>query len=247
MRYAKPNTPGSKVQYRTRYDNFIGGEWVVRPKQGQYFENISPVTGKPFCEVARSTAEDIEVALDAAHGAKDAWGKTSVAERSAALLNKIADRMEQNLEMLAVPRPGTTASRCARRWPPTCRWRSTTSATSPAACAPGRAHGRARRQHRRLPLPRAARRRRADHPVELPAADGGVEARAGAGRRQLRGAQAGRADAGDDLLFAELIGDLLPRACSTSSTASASRPASRSRQSPASPRSRSPARPRPAG
>ena len=100
MRYAKPNTPGSKVQYRTCYDNFIGGEYV-RPKQERYFENISPVTGKPFCEVARSSAEDVELALDAAHGAKDAWGKTSVAERSAALL-KLADLMEANLEMLAV-------------------------------------------------------------------------------------------------------------------------------------------------
>src|SRR5690606_30286312 len=98
--YAKPNTPGSKVQYRTRYDNFIGGDYV-RPKLERYFENISPVNGKPFCEVARSSAEDIELALDAAHGAKAAWGKTSVAERSAALL-KIADAMEANLEMLAV-------------------------------------------------------------------------------------------------------------------------------------------------
>jgi acyl-CoA reductase-like NAD-dependent aldehyde dehydrogenase len=100
MRYAKPNTPGSKVQYRTRYDNFIGGDYV-RPKLERYFENISPVNGKPFCEVARSSAEDVELALDAAHGAKAAWGKTSVADRSAALL-KIADAMEANLEMLAV-------------------------------------------------------------------------------------------------------------------------------------------------
>ena len=100
MRYARPNTPGSKVTYKSRYDNFIGGEYV-RPKLERYFENISPVTGKPFCEVARSSAEDIEVALDAAHGAKAAWGKTSVTERSAALL-KLADLMEANLETLAV-------------------------------------------------------------------------------------------------------------------------------------------------
>jgi aldehyde dehydrogenase len=100
MRYQNPNTDGSKVKYASRYDNFIGGE-MVAPKKGQYFENISPVTGKPFVEIARSTAEDVELALDAAHGAKAAWGKTPAAERSTILL-KIADRMEENLEMLAV-------------------------------------------------------------------------------------------------------------------------------------------------
>ncbi len=100
MRYDSPNTPGSKVQYRTRYDNFIGGEYV-KPVKGQYFENITPVTGRPFTEVARSTAEDIELALNAAHGAKTRWAKTSVADRAKAL-NQIADLMEQNLEMLAV-------------------------------------------------------------------------------------------------------------------------------------------------
>ena len=98
--YAAPGESGSVVSYQPRYDNFIGGEWVA-PVKGQYFENITPVTGKPFCEVARGTAEDIELALDAAHEAAPAWGKTSVAER-AAILNKIADRIEENLEMLAV-------------------------------------------------------------------------------------------------------------------------------------------------
>ncbi len=100
MRYERPNQPGSKVKYQSRYQNFIGGEWVA-PVKGAYFENISPVTGKPFCEIPRSTAEDIDKALDAAHGAREAWGKTSVAERSN-MLNRIADVMEQNLEMLAV-------------------------------------------------------------------------------------------------------------------------------------------------
>ncbi|MCX4242091.1 acetaldehyde dehydrogenase ExaC [Paraliomyxa miuraensis] len=100
MTYAKPNTEGSPAKFRARYDNYIGGEWVA-PKGGEYFENPSPVTGKTFCEVARSKAEDIELALDAAHRAKAAWGSTSVADR-AAVLNRIADRMEQNLEMLAV-------------------------------------------------------------------------------------------------------------------------------------------------
>ena len=96
----EPDTEGSVVSYRSRYENWIGGEWVP-PVKGQYFENPSPVTGKTFCEVARGTAEDIELALDAAHAAAPAWGKTSVAER-ANVLNKIADRIEENLEMLAV-------------------------------------------------------------------------------------------------------------------------------------------------
>ena len=87
------------VEFRARYDNFIGGEFRP-PASGRYFENPSPVTGQVFCEVARSTAEDVEAALDAAHKAKDAWGRTSPTERSNILL-KIADRIEQNLEMLA--------------------------------------------------------------------------------------------------------------------------------------------------
>ena len=100
MIYAAPGQPGSKVTFKKRYENYIGGKWVP-PVKGQYFENVSPVTGKPFCEIARSDASDIELALDAAHAAKVAWGKTSYAARSV-ILNKIADRMEQNLEMLAL-------------------------------------------------------------------------------------------------------------------------------------------------
>ena len=100
MIYANPNTEGSLVSFKPRYDNFIGGEFVP-PVDGRYFENPSPVNGKTFCEVARSTSKDIELALDAAHKAKGAWGRTSQAER-ANVLNKIADRMEANLEMLAV-------------------------------------------------------------------------------------------------------------------------------------------------
>ena len=100
MIYTPPNTDGSPVKFRARYENYIGGEWV-KPTKGQYFENPSPVTGKTFCEVARSTAEDIERALDAAHAAKDAWGRTSATERSNILL-KIADRIEQNLERIAL-------------------------------------------------------------------------------------------------------------------------------------------------
>jgi aldehyde dehydrogenase len=90
----------SKIRIRPRYDNFIGGQWVV-PVRGQYFTNLTPVTGKPLCEVARSTAEDIDLALDAAHKAKEAWGKTAPAAR-AHILNKIADRMESNLKLLAL-------------------------------------------------------------------------------------------------------------------------------------------------
>lgn len=85
--------------FAARYDNFIGGAWVA-PREGRYFQNVSPITGKAVGEIARSQAEDIEAALDAAHKAKDAWGRTSVAERAAILL-RIADRMEQNLETLA--------------------------------------------------------------------------------------------------------------------------------------------------
>ena len=98
--YSAPGTEGSVVSYDARYDNFIGGEWVA-PVKGRYFENPSPVNGKTFCEIAQSTSEDIDLALDAAHKAAPAWGRTSPAERSV-ILNKIADRIEQNLEMLAV-------------------------------------------------------------------------------------------------------------------------------------------------
>jgi len=98
--YATPGSPDSKVTFKPRYENWIGGEWVA-PVKGQYFEDISPVNGKPFTEVARGTAEDIDLALDAAHKAAPAWGKTSAAER-AAVLNKIADIIDANVELLAV-------------------------------------------------------------------------------------------------------------------------------------------------
>ncbi len=89
----------AKSPFKARYDNFIGGKWVA-PKAGRYFENTSPVTGQVLCEVARSDAADIDLALDAAHAAKAAWGRTSTTER-AIILNKIADRMEDNLALLA--------------------------------------------------------------------------------------------------------------------------------------------------
>ncbi len=99
MDMLEPGKFGTAVAFKKRYGNYIGGEWVA-PAGGQYFENISPVTGKPFCEVPRSTAADIDRALDAAHKAKGAWGRTSPTDR-ANILNKIADRMEANLPMLA--------------------------------------------------------------------------------------------------------------------------------------------------
>ena len=88
-----------QVPFKQRYGNFIGGKWV-EPVNGKYFDNVTPITGHPFCEIPRSDKDDVELALDAAHAAKDAWGKTSVTER-ALILNRIADRMEQNLAVLA--------------------------------------------------------------------------------------------------------------------------------------------------
>ena len=183
-----------KSPFAKRYDNYIGGEWVA-PQSGEYFENITPITGQPFCEIARSDAADIEAALDAAHAAKDAWGQTSPAER-ANILNKIADRMEAE--------PGAAGHRRdlgQRQADPRDHGRRHAAGDRPLPLLrrlhprPGRRHQRDRPRHLRLPLPRAARRGRPDHPVELPDPDGGVEAGAGAGRRQLRRAQAGRADA----------------------------------------------------
>jgi aldehyde dehydrogenase len=100
MRYVDPNQPDSKVQFKAQYENFIGGQWVA-PIKGEYFDNVSPVDGKVFTKIPRSSAEDIELALDAAHKAKAEWNKSSPTVRSNILL-KIADRLEQNLEYLAV-------------------------------------------------------------------------------------------------------------------------------------------------
>ena len=99
MIYAAPGAAGAKITYKKQYDNFIGGKWVA-PVKGQYFDVITPISGKPYTQAARSGAEDIELALDAAHAAADKWGKTSITERSNILL-KIADRIEANLELLA--------------------------------------------------------------------------------------------------------------------------------------------------
>ncbi|MGV1034164.1 MAG: aldehyde dehydrogenase family protein [Microbacteriaceae bacterium] len=98
--YAQPGASGSVVSYKARYDNYINGKYV-KPASGEYFENVSPVNGKPFCEIARGTAPDVDAAVEAAWKAFASWGKTSVTER-AIILNKIADRMEANLEAIAV-------------------------------------------------------------------------------------------------------------------------------------------------
>lgn len=99
MVYSLPGKNDSKIKYKSQYNNYIGGEWVA-PVKGQYFDVITPITGQVYTKAARSTAEDIELALDKAHQAADKWGRTSVQERANILL-KIADRMEQNIEMLA--------------------------------------------------------------------------------------------------------------------------------------------------
>ena len=99
MIYAQPNTSGAPLQFKAKYDNFIGGKFVA-PTKGVYFDVVTPISGKPYTQAARSSAEDIELALDAAHAAADRWGKTSAAERGNILL-KIADRLEANLELLA--------------------------------------------------------------------------------------------------------------------------------------------------
>jgi NAD-dependent aldehyde dehydrogenases len=88
--YAQPGQAGAVMEYRSKYDHWINGEYVA-PSSGEYFENVSPVNGKVFCEVARGNAADIDKALDAAHAAAPAFGKSSPTER-AVMLNKIADR-----------------------------------------------------------------------------------------------------------------------------------------------------------
>ena len=98
--YPNPGTPESNVKFRKRYENYIGGDWVA-PVAGEYFDNVTPVTGEVFCQVARGREADINLAIDAAKKAAPKWGVTSVQERSLVLL-RIADRMEEHLEEIAV-------------------------------------------------------------------------------------------------------------------------------------------------
>ena len=99
MTAVQPGTYGFPVSLRKQYGNYIGGKWVA-PSSGEYFENVTPITGQRLCDIPRSNAADVNMALDAAHAAKAAWGKTSVAERGR-MLERIAQRMEDNLELLA--------------------------------------------------------------------------------------------------------------------------------------------------
>ena len=98
--FSAPGQADSPVELKARYENFIGGHWVA-PVHGEYSENVAPATGETFTEVPRSTPEDVELALDAAHAVQVAWGETSTTERSR-VLNKVADTIEDNLELLAV-------------------------------------------------------------------------------------------------------------------------------------------------
>ena len=100
MNHAEMQFLNTEFPYKKQYGNFIGGKWVA-PVGGEYFDNISPITGEPFTSIPRSREADIELALDAAHKAKTAWGKTSATDR-ANILNKIADRIEANLARIAV-------------------------------------------------------------------------------------------------------------------------------------------------
>ena len=187
----------TRSPFKATYGNYIGGEWVPAA-DGQTFDNTSPINGKVICSVARSQAADVERALDAAHKAKDAWGKTSVAQR-AVMLNRIADRMEENLDLLAL----------AETWDNGKPIRETTNADIPLAIDHFRYFaGAIRAQEGSLS--------EIDHdtvayhfheplgvvgqiiPVELPHPDGRVEAGPCPRRRQLRGAEACRADPGLD-------------------------------------------------
>lgn len=91
---------GVDYQFKEKYDNFIGGKWVP-PVDGQYLDNITPITGEVFCKFARSNEKDINLALDAAHAAKKAWGSMPPAQRSNILL-KVADAIEANIQLLAL-------------------------------------------------------------------------------------------------------------------------------------------------
>ena len=145
-------TISKQVLIRPTYDNFIGGKFVA-PVEGRYFDNLSPITGAKLCQIARSTAADIDLALDAAHKAKDAWGKTPVAERSV-ILNKIADKMAANLDLLALDRDARQRQADPRddlRRPAALR--RSLALLRRRHPRPGRRHFGNRPRHRRLSFP----------------------------------------------------------------------------------------------
>ena len=163
----------SKYSFAKKHDNFINGQWVP-PVKGQYFKNVSPINGQTLSEVARSTAEDIELALDAGHKAFEKWGKTSVTER-ATLLMKIADVMAQNLDVLALVETLDNGKPI----------RETTAADLPlaidhfryfASCIRAQEGSLAELDGIPFPTtPRTLGRCRPNHPMELPLAHGSLE------------------------------------------------------------------------
>jgi acyl-CoA reductase-like NAD-dependent aldehyde dehydrogenase len=138
--YEAQGQSGSPVELKDRCENFIGGDWIA-PTTGEYRENVTPSTGEPFCEVAYSGAADIELALDAAHAAKDAWGRRSPAER-AAVLNAVADGIDENLEMLAVAESYDNGKPVRETLAAGFLCHRITFATSPALCDPRRGGSR---------------------------------------------------------------------------------------------------------
>ena len=239
--------PLAKAPFKARYGNFIGGEWVGAG-HGQYFDNISPINGGSVLRDRPLRGRRRRAGARRRPRRQGRLGHAP-APPSGAICSTIADRMEENLEILAA----------AETWDNGKPIRETMAADIPlaidhfryfAGCirAQEGAISRDRPRHRRLPLPRAAGRRRPDHPLELPDPDGGVEAGPGAGRRQLRGAEAGRADPGLDP--GADGADRRPAAARRAQHRQRLRPGGRQaagRPARASPRSPSPARPPPAG
>ena len=197
MNIQQKTARNSAKMFKPRYGNFINGRWA-EPLSGKYFENTSPVNGLPLCEIARSDAKDVEAALDAAHAAK---GRLGAHQRGGTRRHPQQDRpgdgrqsapagRGRNLgQRQADPRNHRRRHAAGHRSFPLFRRRDP---------GPGRRHFRNRPRHRRLSFSRTAGRRRPDHPLELPHPDGDLETRAGAGRGQLRRAQAGGADPGLD-------------------------------------------------
>ena len=191
--YSRPGSADALMSYESRYGHFIGGEWVP-PAKGQYFENISPVNGQPFCEVARSTQRTstrrwMSPRRRAPRGARRPPASAPTSSTRSPTASRRTSRRSRSPRLgqrQAHPRDAGRRHPARRRSLPLLRRR---------ASRPGGLAQPARRRHRRVPLPRAAGRRRPDHPVELPDPDGDVEARSGARGGQLRRAQAGRADA----------------------------------------------------
>ena len=246
--FPPPGSDGSTVTVQSHYDNWIGGQWVA-PVKGQYFENVTPVTGKVFCEIARSTAEDIELALDAGARRGRGLGPDVGRPSGPASCSRSPTGWRRTSTDLAVAETwdnGKPIRETHRRRP--AAGRRPLPLLRRCDPRPGGLDRRDRRRHRGLPLPRAAGRRRPDHPLELPDPDGRVEARPGPRRRQLRRAQAGRADPVVD-----------PQAHRADRRPAARRRAQHRQRlrrrggqaarvaARASPRSPSPARPRPAG